>query len=150
MASNFSFLQSEWPQIYESATKAEQYAIPDPPTACILARRTLELVMQWLFKSDPALKPTYQQTLSAMVNDHTFLAVASEVIVTKARIIVKWGNLAAHATGGKITKDNAVPVVRELFHVCYWLASTYASGGKPAAAQVFLPLLLPTTSVIPP
>jgi type I restriction enzyme R subunit len=150
MSSNFSFLQSEWPQIYESAVKAEQYAIPDPPTACIHARRTLELAMQWLFKSDPALKPTYQQTLSAMVNDHTLLAAASEVIVTKARIIVKWGNLAAHATGGKLTKDNSVAVVKELFHFCYWLASTYAQGAKPPAAQVFLPMLLPTTSAIPP
>jgi len=34
MSNNFGFLQTEWPQIYESAVKAELFAIPDPGTAC--------------------------------------------------------------------------------------------------------------------
>mgnify|MGYP001012789282 len=33
MASNFSFLQSEWPALYTEATKAEQAALTDPRTA---------------------------------------------------------------------------------------------------------------------
>jgi type I restriction enzyme R subunit len=76
LSTNFGFLQPEWPQIYESAVKAESFVFPDPGTACIHARRTLELVMQWLFKSDATLKPPYQQNLSALVHEPTFVQVA--------------------------------------------------------------------------
>lgn len=34
MSSNFGFLQPEWPQIYESAAKAESFAIFDPGMPC--------------------------------------------------------------------------------------------------------------------
>ena len=30
MSSNFGFLQSEWPEIYASAVKAESFVFPDP------------------------------------------------------------------------------------------------------------------------
>ena len=69
MSTNFGFLQTEWLQIYESAVKAESFALPDPGTACFHARRTLELVMQWLYRSDSRLHLPYQQSLSALVHD---------------------------------------------------------------------------------
>lgn len=43
--SNFAFLQSEWPAVYEAARKAETAAHPDPRTACFYARRALELAV---------------------------------------------------------------------------------------------------------
>src|SRR3982751_6907639 len=97
MSTNFGFLQSEWPQIYESALKAESFVFPDPRTACIHARRTLELAMQWIFKSDATLKPPYQQNLSALVHEPTFVQVAGLSIQAKARVIIEHGNRAAHA-----------------------------------------------------
>ena len=39
---NFSFLQRDWPELYDPATKAESFALPDPRTACFYARRTAE------------------------------------------------------------------------------------------------------------
>jgi len=39
--------------------------------------------------------------------------------------------------------------VRELFHICFWLARTYGKGTKPADGLVFNPMLLPTTSPVP-
>ncbi len=54
--SNFGFLQSEWPELFADAQKAEALVIPDPRTACFYTRRTLESVVAWLYKSDPALK----------------------------------------------------------------------------------------------
>ena len=150
MASNFGFLQPEWPQIYESATKAESFVFPDPGTACIHARRTLELVMQWAFKSDASLHPPYQQNLSALVHEPTFVQVAGQAVQAKARLIVQLGNTAAHASNRAVTTDNALAALRELFHVSFWLARTYARGEKPADTVVFLPMLLPQTSPIPP
>ena len=40
--------------------------------------------------------------------------------------------------------------VRELFHICFWLARTYAKGAKPADGLTFDPALLPKTSPVPP
>jgi type I restriction enzyme R subunit len=40
--------------------------------------------------------------------------------------------------------------VRELFHFTFWMARTYVRGAKPADTLVFLPMLLPTTSPVPP
>ncbi len=51
MASNFSFLQAEWPALFTEATKAEKAALTDPRTACFYARRTLELAVVWLFQA---------------------------------------------------------------------------------------------------
>lgn len=150
MATNFGFLQSEWPQIYESALKAESFVYPDPGTACFHARRTLELAMQWLFKSDAALKPPYQQSLSALVHEPTFVQVAGQGIQAKARVIIEHGNRAAHASNRAVTQENALAAIRELFHFTFWMARTYARGAKPADTLQFLPMLLPTTSPIPP
>ena len=150
MSTNFGFLQSEWPQIYESAVKAESFVFPDPGTACIHARRTLELGMQWIFKSDATLKPPYQQNLSALVHEPTFMQVAGLPIQAKARVIIEHGNRAAHASSRAVTQDNALAAVRELFHFTFWMARTYARGTKPADPLVFLPMLLPTVSPVPP
>jgi type I restriction enzyme R subunit len=147
---NFGFLQTDWPQIYESAVKAESFAIPDPGTACFHARRTLELVMQWLFRSDSRLHLPYQQTLSALVHEPTFVQVAGQGIHTKARIIVEHGNRAVHADRRIVTQENALAAVRELFHITFWLARTYARGTKPADTLQFRPELLPATSPVPP
>ena len=150
MASNFGFIQPEWPQIYESAAKAESFVFPDPRTACIHARRTLELIMQWVFKSDASLHPPYQQNLSALVHEPTFVQVAGQAVQAKARLIVQLGNNAAHAGGRAVTADNALAAVRELFHVSFWLARTYARGAKPVDTLAFLPMLLPKSSPVPP
>lgn len=43
--SHFSFLQPEWPAVYEAATKAADAVHFDPRTACFYARRALELAV---------------------------------------------------------------------------------------------------------
>jgi hypothetical protein len=74
MTSQFEFLRSEWPDVYEAAVKAANAAYPDPRTACFYARRTLELAVSWAFKSDASLRLPYAATdvesRSAMPNIH--------------------------------------------------------------------------------
>jgi type I restriction enzyme R subunit len=52
MTANFSLLHPEWPDIHESAIKAEAAVYVYPRTASFYARRTLELMMGWLYKHD--------------------------------------------------------------------------------------------------
>jgi len=92
----FTFLQPEFPLIFESATRAESLAIPDPRTACFYARRALELAVSWAYKYDSGLKLPYQDNISALIHEPTFKQIAGDAVFNKARVIVTLGNRAVH------------------------------------------------------
>jgi type I restriction enzyme R subunit len=144
-ASNFVFLQTEWPAVYEAASKAAAAVHPDPRTACFYARRALELAVAWAYKSDASLRLPYQDNLSALIHEPTFKAAAGEAVFSKARVINTLGNQAVHSHR-PIQDSDAVMAVRELFHVGYWLARTYARGAKPAPGLAFDANALPKTA----
>ena len=146
---NFGFLQSEWPQIFSEAQKAEAQVIPDPRTACFYARRTLESAVSWLYKCDPAFKLPYQDNLSALIHEPTFKQAVGQKIFVKAKLIKDLGNLAAHSHKPLQDRDSMV-AVRELFHFCFWLARTYSKTQKPTDGVTFDPMLLPKTAAVPP
>lgn len=146
--SNFAFLQSEWPQVYESAARAEAMVYPDPRAACFYVRRALELAVRWLYKADAKLTLPYQDNLAALLAEPTFLALASARIVAKTRLIKDHGNRAVH-TQKVITQYDALVACRELFQVCYWIAHRYAQGARPPAELTFNDAHLPKTSADP-
>ena len=146
--SNFVFLQSEWPLVYESAAKAESLVYPDPRSACFYARRALEFAVQWLYKAEPALTLPYQDNLAALLAEATFTALATQRIAAKARIIKDHGNRAVH-TQKVITQYDALTACRELFQFTYWLAHRYARGTRPAPELTFNDALLPKSSPVP-
>src|SRR2546425_1016282 len=146
---NFGFLQSEWPQLFADAQKAEGLVIPDPRATCFYARRTLEQAVTWLYKSDPSLKLPYQDNLSALIHEPTFKNAVGTKIFVKAKLIKDLGNLAAHSPKALAQLDS-MTAVRELFHVCFWLARTYSKTNKPKDGLTFDPTLLPKTSPVPP
>ncbi|HZG28507.1 MAG TPA: DEAD/DEAH box helicase family protein [Ensifer sp.] len=123
--SNFAFLAAEFPEIFDSAKKAEAYVVSDPRTAAFHARRTVELAVQWAYKNDSGLKFPYDDKISALIHEPTFQARAGERVFTKAKLIVRIGNRAVHEARETSAKD-ATDALRELFHVCFWLARTYA------------------------
>ncbi len=147
--SNFAFLQSEWPQIYDSAARAESLVYPDPRAACFYARRALELGVQWLYRAESKLSLPYQDNLAALLAEPTFQAVATSRITTKTKLIKDLGNRAVH-TQRRIEQFDALTACRELFQVCYWLAHTYARGARPAPELKFNDATLPKTSPVPP
>ena len=61
--SNFAFLQPEWPLLHESAKRVEETANTDARTSCFYARRTLEMVVTWLFQHDKSLRLPYPPAL---------------------------------------------------------------------------------------
>lgn len=146
--SHFTFLQREWPEISEAAEKAETAVHPDPRTACFHARRALELAVKWAFKHDVALRLPYQDNLSALVHEPSFKQTAGQAVFSKARVLVTLGNRAVHSHRAIPTRD-ALTAVRELFHVTYWLARTYARTERPASGLVFDPNTIPRTAPLP-
>jgi type I restriction enzyme R subunit len=148
MTSPFAFLQSEWPAVYEAASKAAAVVHQDPRRACFYARRALELAVAWAYKSDASLRLPYQDNLSALIHEPTFKAVAGEAVFSKARVINTLGNQAVHSHR-PIQQFDAVTAVRELFHVSYWLARTYARGARPTPGLAFDANALPKTAPLP-
>src|SRR5436190_18079002 len=136
--SHFSFLQREWPAVFEAAGKAEAAVHADPRTACFYARRSLELAVAWTYKHDAALKLPYQDNLSALIHEPSFKQTAGDAVFSKARVIATLGNRAVHSHRA-IPSEDALVAVRELFHVAYWLARTYGRADRPAPGLMFDP-----------
>ena len=148
MASNFSFLQSEWPALYTEATKAEQAALTDPRTACFYARRTLELAVVWLFQAEGGrggrLQMPYKPDLSAFLFEPSFKVLIGPALHAKMDVVRKQGNNAVHSAR-PITAADATAVLRELFQVAFWLARHYGRNmaARPDPSLQFRAELLP-------
>ena len=146
--SQFTFLQAEFPAVYESANKAFSAVYPDPRTACFYARRALELTVNWLYQYDNSLELPYHDNLSALIHEPTFKTLVGEAVFNKTRVIIKLGNQAVHSPK-PIPVNDAINAVREFFHVAYWLAHTYGRSSKPEPGLTFNPEALPKTAPVP-
>jgi type I restriction enzyme R subunit len=146
--SSFGFLRAEWPEVWEAAARAEAAMHRDPRAACFYCRRALELTVAWAYRADSSLRLPYQDNLSALIHEPTFKAAVGEAVFSKAKVINTLGNRAVHSYG-PVPLPDALTAVRELFHVSYWFARTYARGAKPAPGLVFDPDVLPLTAPIP-
>lgn len=127
----FAFLAADFPVLHKHASKAETHALSDPRGACFWARLTLETALKWMYQTDPALRRVYSDTLAAMIAEPSLEALTGPAIVKKADYIRGQGNRAAHDSGKSLTAHDGSACVRELFHVCYWIARTYAKTARP-------------------
>jgi len=146
--STFAFLQAEWPEVQDAAARGAAAVHSDPRTACFYARRALELAVHWMFKHDATLRLPYQDNLSALIHEPTFKSAAGDAVFNKARVITQLGNRAVH-NSRPIPETDALVAVRELFHVAYWFAHTYARGAKPAPGLTFDPAALSQPAATP-
>ena len=146
--SNFAFLAAEWPSLYESAARAESLVFPDARSACFYARHTLERAVHWLYEHDSTLKLPYQDHLSALLHEPTFRNAVGPAVFAKTKIIKNLGNEAVHSRK-PVRREDSLAAARELFHVLFWLARTYARQARPADTLAFDGALLPRSSIPP-
>ena len=104
--------------------------------------------MSWAYKFDPSLTLPYQENLSALIHEPSFKEAAGEAVFSKARVINTLGNRAVHGHRA-IPPEDALAAVRELFHVTYWLARTYARTARPAPGLAFNAKALPRAAPAP-
>ncbi|SFI64602.1 type I restriction enzyme, R subunit [Phyllobacterium sp. CL33Tsu] len=128
--SNFAFLAAEFPEIFDSAKRAEANAAGDPRAAAFYARRTVELAVQWAYKHDSGLHFPYDDRISTLIHEPSFQKRAGQAVFTKAKLIVQIGNRAVHEAKDTSAKE-AADAVRELFHLTFWLARTYGKTPPP-------------------
>ncbi len=132
--SNFAFLPDTFSNIAESAARAEGHIMSDPRAACFHARFTLEAAVHWLYRHDPGLRMPYDHSLGALLHEPSFQNLLPQAVFQKARVIQKVGNQAVH-NARPIRQYDALQVVKELHHLCYWLLRTYVpDAARPAVA----------------
>ncbi len=128
---NFAFLAAEFPEIFESAKRAEGNTD--------LAIRALQPSMRGARWSLPCNGPTstilglhfpYDDRISALIHEPSFQKRAGQAIFTKAKLIIQIGNRAVHEAKDTSAKE-AADAVRELFHLTFWLARTYGKLPPP-------------------
>ncbi len=122
--SNFDFLPDALADIAAAARKAEGHIMGDPRAACFHARFTLEAIVHWLYRHDSGLRMPYDRNLGALLHEPSFRNLLPQAVFHKARVIQKVGNQAVHGRA-RIRQYDALQVVKELHHLCYWLVRTY-------------------------
>jgi type I restriction enzyme R subunit len=127
---NFQFLQSEFKPLYEPAKGAEQLVQSDPRACCMRTRHALEQAVHWLYENDRDLRMPYDNALGVLLTQPAFERLLPPHIHQKARLIQKLGNQAVHSNQ-RIGSGDALRLVRELFHVLFWLARTYTRASDP-------------------
>lgn len=127
--SNFGFMLEEWPELAQHGRRSEQFAALDPRASMFYARYTVERMVEWLYQVEPKLAHPYKDDLNALLSDPAFKALVGSAIGNKLTVIRKAGNNAVHNPVNP-TVNGAAIVVRELHHVCFWLARNYAKNGS--------------------
>lgn len=140
---NFAFLKTdEWRDIHVAAVKAEDYTLSDPRTALFYGRRAVELIVEWLYAYDPGFSRPYDDSLSALMGDATFVRAVPASVRDKMHALRKMGNLAVHERRPP-PPGAALDMIRELFHIAYWFARTYTRGDPNAVPDRFDETRLP-------
>ena len=142
MTSNFDFLEPHYPQLHQSAVRAEQLIDGAPRASCFYARYTLERAVIWLYENEPYLELPGSNNLGALIHEQTFKDNLRPGLFPKIRIILKIGNAAAHDNTA-ITAKDARRLAEELFHFLYWLARYYTPDGSSLPALKFDRDLIP-------
>ena len=139
--SQFTFLQREWPQ---SSTPRREQRRPSTP---IRARPASTPGARWSWRSAGPTSTTprcgcpTRTTSRALIHEPTFKQAAGEAVFSKARVINDARQPRRAQPPRRCPEADALAAVRELFHVCYWFARTYARArrarrpGSPSIRQ---------------
>ena len=100
--------------------------------------------MAWLFRADGSLNSPYKADLSAFLFEPSFKVLTGPALHAKMDVIRKQGNAAVHGARA-VPPVDALAVLRELFHVLFWLARHYGRNAaqRPDPALQFRADLLP-------
>ncbi|GEN36220.1 DEAD/DEAH box helicase family protein [Aneurinibacillus danicus] len=124
---NFSFLKekSQYKSFTNACLEAEKALIVSPATCAILTRRALELAVKWVYSFDSAVKVPYQDNLSSLIHNTSFLEIIDEDLLPLMKYVVKLGNVAVH-TNSSINRDEAVLSLHNLHQFVSWIDYCYS------------------------
>ncbi len=128
--SNFQFLATEFKPLYQPAKGAEQLVRSDARACCMRTRHALERAVHWLYQNDRDLRMPYENGLNVLLTQVAFTKLVPPYVHDKMRLIQRVGNQAVHGQQ-RIGSGDAMRLVRDLFHILFWLARTYTRASDP-------------------
>ena len=142
-SSQYALIANQWPELHAEAMRVEECALSDPRTACFYARRTIELLVEWVYDNDSQLQRPYGYgPLADLIYAADFRELAGEEM-RRFRLLKDLGNKAVHRID-PIRPGDAVLAAGELFQVLRWLTLTYGREPERVRGQRFDPALLPS------
>lgn len=124
MGTNFQFLEQEWQEFFNRATKAEQLVITDPRTSLAYARMSLELAVNWMYNNDYDLELPYDTSLNSLMKNYDFKSQFTTKLYADIDLIRKVGNLAIH--NKPVTQTDAENIISNLYYFSKWFAKSYS------------------------
>lgn len=140
MQSNFIFLEHEWSEIFKEAREVEQHVFVAPRTSVFYARRTMEMIVKWMFEYDPDLHQPYNNHLAALIHEPSFKQTLPHGLFHGVNYIRKIGNLAVHDRKN-ISQPEAIQTLRNLYNLSEWFSKQYSQQELdfPQYSENFLP-----------
>ena len=116
------------------------------PAACVLnCRRCVEFAVKWMYSVDGGLVMPYDDRLASLMDTEDFRAIVDRDLWQRLKYIRQTGNAAAH-TGKKITKEQAMLCLENLWYFMDFVACCY---GTPYTPGEFDPALLEGQTAAP-
>ncbi|MDO4331681.1 MAG: DEAD/DEAH box helicase family protein [Eubacteriales bacterium] len=128
---NFDFLKSEpkFRRFADVAIAAEKILPIDAGTSVINCRRAMEFAIKWMYSVDSSLVKPWDDKLASLMSTEEFRDIVDNDLWRRMDLIRKIGNNAAH-TGKKITKEQAMLCLENLYIFMDFLACCYADNYK--------------------
>lgn len=142
--SNFSFLSTEFADVFEEAQKAESFVYSEPRYSAILSRSGLEKMLTWLYSNDRDLAMPYDTNLNSLMNNHEFKNLIDPQIYSEINLARRIGNKGAH--GGKVNSYEALTSAKHCFRFYSWV-SRYYSVKNPSISSSFDETIIPKEKV---
>ncbi|WP_115018845.1 DEAD/DEAH box helicase family protein [Synechococcus sp. UW140] len=140
--SQYGLIAKEWPELCKEAEQVEAFALNDPRTACFYARRTVELMVEWIYEYDSTLRRPYETNLSSLIHNYDFRELVGPKHFERIKYVKNLGNDAVHKNE-PIKQAESVLAASEIFQVLRWLALTYGRNAQNIRGLRFDKTLLP-------
>lgn len=125
---NFDYLKQEarFDSFVDVAIAAEKIMHIDVEAAVINCRRSMEFAIKWMYSVDKSLEMPYQDTLVSLMSTEEFHDLVDSDLWKRLDLIRKIGNRVAHNNRKKITKDEALLCLQNLYYFMGYIAHCYS------------------------
>lgn len=125
--SNFEFLNGKknFKSFTDACLEAEKSIVVSPATTAILSRRALELAVRWLYSFDTDLVLPYQDNISSLIHNTSFIELIDYDLLPRLKYIIKLGNVAVH-TNAVVKRGEAILSLNNLHKFVSYIDYCYA------------------------
>lgn len=133
--SNFSFLETDFKELYLDCIEAEENVYTKPRTSCFYSRRALETAVNILFDVEGLQRPSkeingkvrIERSLAALTKSYVFKEVIdNKEELEKLNLVRLSGNEAVHKNG-VVTSDLSLTSLEILYDFTSWMSYCYGS-----------------------